>query len=294
MPAPIWPTPASPVRDPGVDDRQDAGVDHLAHVDPGRRAARSRAPAAVKPACAPSVISRIRPRVGDRVVGRAADELHDRRGRGHREPAEPGGLGDRESPMSGSASAGRVAGKNSPSTAPAGAGEPASPVPLRPGCRSRRRCAPSRSPSASPATPCAASASALHAGHRQVEEEVLVAGRRTAAPRPRRVRPAVSERRRRHVSRLQQQRRGRRRCGCGTSSPMCSTWAISGLMSMRPLRRPRPQGRASTAAIQRSRSITSGAVRAEAQHLAQALVERAVGPLPVLGVLRRSRPASTG
>src|SRR5712672_3198080 len=102
-PAPICPTPASLcampvlmigrmlvsstylVRDAGVDDRQDVGVEHLAGIYAGRRASevqwRQR-----EGIVAPERDVGHRHRIGDRVIWRAAHELYDCRRRRHGKP----------------------------------------------------------------------------------------------------------------------------------------------------------------------------------------------------------------
>src|SRR5918999_934089 len=82
------------VRDAGVDERQHARAHDLAAVDPERRPAEAERRDLVAAALPPRDV--VHGAGGlQRVVGPAADDAHDRRGRGHREAAEPDRLRDR-------------------------------------------------------------------------------------------------------------------------------------------------------------------------------------------------------
>ena len=83
-------------------------------------------------------------RVGDRVVGRAADETDDGRRGSHGETAEPGSLGDRAVAEVGCGVGDRVSREIKAVDHRRRSGEPAVARARSAGCRNRRRCAPSR------------------------------------------------------------------------------------------------------------------------------------------------------
>ena len=126
-----------------------------------------------------------------------------------------------------------------------------------------------------PGMPAAAPGLQLAGRHHQVEEEVVVAGRRTAPPRRRRRsgQSGVDHRRAAPRAGTSASRPG---CGCGPRRPSAPSGATIALTSTGPAARTACcSSGPSTSVIQCSRSITSGAVGAVAQHLAEPLVERA-------------------
>src|SRR6185437_5000664 len=86
--------PRVAMRNSGVDDRQKAGVDNLAGVYAGRRAAEIHGGEGERAVLAERDVTHGRG-VCDSVGGRAANETDDGRRRRHRETAETRGLGDR-------------------------------------------------------------------------------------------------------------------------------------------------------------------------------------------------------
>ena len=282
MPAPIWPTPALRVRDAGVDDRQHAGIGDQPRVDAGRRAAeverrqREGRIAAERDGQHP-------PAVRGGIGGRAADELHDRRRRRHREAAEAVGLGDgrvaevRRGVLDGVAgeveAVDRIRGRLEPLVAGAAQADAEVDAVAR---HDRDHAAAGNA--------VRRVRHRLARGHRDVEEEVVVAGDEARA-RARWRRCRAWSRAAASVSRLNSRPEAAALRLC-SSSPMCSACAISGLRSGVRQTAHRDLHRGEEFGAEPAQPFEDvGRIGAEAQHLAEALVEIAVGAVAAVGVL---------
>ena len=229
-----------------------------------------------------------RPGRRHRVRHLAADEPDDRRRRRHREAAEARRLGDRGVADVGVGVVRAVRAEVEAVRHARRAGEPAVAEPRRPGCRSRCRCGPSRRPATSPGRRGRRRCSTLAAAMPGLRKKwslpsmkrstsAALAGAASATT------PGASSRSSSEVA---------ARLRLCSSSPICSACAISDAQVDRPApARPPPTAPGPSTLAHPAQPVEHlGAVRAVAQHLAQALVERAVGGAAVLGVAYHEHP----
>ena len=236
----------------------------------------------------PSVISCIR-----RVVARAsgtepADEADDRRRRGHREAAQAGGLGDRGVADVGVGVVGPVVAEVE---AVGDLGRPGEPLvagarDLDPevGAVARHRDDHRRARDVAGRVE-----RELAGGHREVEEEVVVAA--DEPQRPPRRRPASAPLATRAGPRSRSSIRVPARLRLWASSPICSIWPRIAVTSTGSAGPDGPlQQRAEDVAHPAQPVEHLGGVGAVAQDLAEPLVERAVGAGAGRGVLEHEHP----